>query len=137
VTQGKKEPITSKKPLDANTHAMLHLMHPKVGVGTLSVDGIDSLEPEQMSETLSERLYHHAMGLAQAMTQHGAAVDELLVIADRDEAALRSARSRTSAKAADAISSLSDAGDEADEPQTVALVATRLLDDAISRLTRR
>ncbi len=91
-----------------------------------------------MSEGASELVYRHARGLGEGMTKASTAINELLIVADRDcsvlEAALAKARKEANVEAADATHEDSPDASDAPGPQAPALLAVRLLEQAIEEL---
>lgn len=78
-----------------------------------------------------EGVYAHAMGLAGAMAKGEDAVRELVERAGKDRAVLASARRRTEIEAARAEGREDDAVGDEGPPGAPALLAARLLDEAI------
>ena len=90
-----------------------------------------------MSQGGAELVFRHARGLGEGMIKTATAVNELLVVADRDReviaAALERARSEAGAEADDATES-SQPNSDAPGPQAPALLAARLLEQALEQL---
>jgi hypothetical protein len=92
-----------------------------------------------MSEGATELVYRHARGLGEGMTKASTAINELLMVADRDraviEGALKLARENAGEETQDATED-SQADSDAPGPQAPALLAVRLLEQALEELTR-
>lgn len=91
-----------------------------------------------MSEGPIDLVYRHARGLGEGMTKASTAVHELLMVADRDEptlrAALQKARTEASEETAEATGEDSPDDSDAPGPQAPALLAVRLLEQALEEL---
>jgi hypothetical protein len=91
-----------------------------------------------MSEGASELVYRHARGLGEGMTKTSTGVNELLMVADRDravlEAALERARRDAREEVVDASEEDSPDASDAPGPQAPALLAAKLLEQALAEL---
>ena len=92
-----------------------------------------------MSEGATQLVYRHARGLGEGMAKEATAVNEILVVADRDrtviEGALELARKSASEETQDATED-SQADTDAPGPQAPALLAVSLLEQALEELDR-
>ena len=90
-----------------------------------------------MSDDSSSRVYRHAMGLAEAMTKDSSAVDELVAVAGSDrevlEGALRHAESEAQKETQEPSSPISAAASDAPISDAPALLARRLLRQALEQ----
>jgi hypothetical protein len=93
-----------------------------------------------MGEGTNELVYRHARGLAEGLTKSSTAINELLMVADRDEhtlrAALEKARRDAGQETADATGEDSPDGSDDPGPQAPALLVVRLLEEALEELSR-
>ena len=92
-----------------------------------------------MTEGATELVYRHARGLGEGMTKASTAINEILMIADRDrgaiESALELARADVDSETEDATES-SPSDSDAPGPQAPALLAVSLLEQALEELDR-
>jgi hypothetical protein len=91
-----------------------------------------------MSDDPGHRVYIHAMGLAEAMTKATSGVDELVTVAGGDEevleAALQRAESEAQSEAGEVNEPVSDGGSDAPASDAPALLARRLLRQALEHV---
>jgi hypothetical protein len=94
-----------------------------------------------MDEGAIELVYRHARGLGEGMIKASTAVNELLIVADRDDevlrAALEKARRDAGEETADATGEDSPDDSDAPGPQAPALLAVRLIEQALDELKAR
>ncbi|HYY44944.1 MAG TPA: hypothetical protein VE975_07115 [Actinomycetota bacterium] len=87
-----------------------------------------------MNDDLAYRLYLHAKGLGEAMAKHNRAVAELLSLAEGNRNVLEAARGYARSDAAQAQAQPAS-DDVEDTPEAPALLALRLLEEAIEQLS--
>ncbi len=87
-----------------------------------------------MNDPRVDSVYNLAMGFGSALIQHSEAVDELVSAAKRDRGVLEEAHRRIHREAAEAAAEETAAVAGEEVPEAPALLATRLLADAIEEL---
>lgn len=92
-----------------------------------------------MSDDSAHRVYAHAMGLAEAMTKSSSAVEELITVAGGDRRVLEGALRRAESEAREESAGPGDpvSAPESDAPisEAPALLARRLLTEALDHMT--
>ena len=85
-----------------------------------------------MSNNRVDRVLNHALGLAGALTQEAEAVRELIAVSEQDRALLAEALERVKDEIERVRSRPSPATDDSGPPEAPALLAQRLLQEAIA-----
>jgi hypothetical protein len=81
-----------------------------------------------------DRIYNYAMGLAEARVKHVDAVEELVALAGNRPEPLREALERTKEEVAATAERPSEGTDDTGPPEAPALLASRLLAEALESL---
>ncbi len=87
-----------------------------------------------MGDDLVQRVYAHARGLGEALSSHAGAIDELLEVAQRDRDALVRSLELAEQEVGRTEEERSAAVGDEGPPVAPALLASRLLRDAIAEL---
>jgi hypothetical protein len=90
-----------------------------------------------VGDDIADRIFSYAMGLGEARTKDAETIEELVALAGNDRRPLREALKRTKALAAASVADLDEERDDAAPPEAAALVASRLLAEALESLDAR
>lgn len=90
-----------------------------------------------MSDPRAERVYTLAMSFGTALTQHSGAIDELIAAAEEDVDVLEQVRRRIDKEIENAAREPTTGVNDMGPPEAPALVASRLLRDAVEDLEAR
>jgi hypothetical protein len=90
-----------------------------------------------VGDDIADRIFSYAMGLGEARTKDAETVEELVALAGNDSRPLREALERTKALAAELAAGPGEERDDEAPPEAAALVASRILAEALESLGAR